>query len=66
MCRIEGVLKNGVGVTVAEAPTKKEAEALLDGLVLDMMDPTSARIVYMNGTRAVLVKDLSAVWIEEE
>ena len=66
MYKMEGILKNGATITIAEAPTMKEIEALEDGLEMDMMDPTSARIIFRNGHRMVLVKDISAVWITEE
>lgn len=66
MYKIEGILKNGATITIAEAPTMKEIEALEDGLEMDMMDPTSARIIFRNGHRLVLVKDISAAWITEE
>ena len=59
-------IRDVMSQNIAEAPTMKEIEALEDGLEMDMMDPTSARIIFRNGHRLVLVKDISAAWITEE
>lgn len=65
MYKIECVLKNGAEVTIAVASTLEEADSLLSELEMNMLDPTSTRIVFRNGYRMVAVKDISAVWVED-
>ena len=65
MYRVKCILKNGVAATIAMVATLEEADDLLNGLELNMMDPTISKIVFRNGYRMVAVKDISAVWVEE-
>ena len=66
MYRLMALLKGGVAVIAAEAETPEEIMKKSERLETDMMDPTSARIVYRDGTRTVMAKEVAATWVVEE
>ena len=64
MYRLKVILRCGVSMIAAEAEDLKEAEMLMDELEVMMMDTTVAKLIFRDGDRMVLAKDVSAACIE--